>query len=156
MQNAHLRRKSIAIESVDSRSSPYEGHYFHDDVDISVQSMKVDANPGDVLIPIAQDRARYVVETLEPEAMDSFFRWNRFDSILQRKEYFSSYVFEETAEKMLQDDAELKKEFEDRKQTDEAFAGNRRAQLTFLYERSIHNENSYRRYPVARIMDDLD
>ena len=35
--------------------------------------------------------------------MDSLFRWNRFDSVLQQKEYFSPYVFEKTAEKLLAD-----------------------------------------------------
>ena len=41
--------------------------------------------------------ARYLVETLEPQATDSFFAWGFFDSILQQKEHYSDYVFEDVA-----------------------------------------------------------
>lgn len=40
---------------------------------------------GDLLINTQQKARRYLVETLEPEAQDSFFNWNFFDSILQQK-----------------------------------------------------------------------
>ncbi len=141
------------IERVTTRPSPYEGHYLHDTVELDTRVEAVIGRVGDVLIPIHQDRARYVVETLEPEAMDSLFRWNFFDSILQRKEYFSPYVFEESAESLLAND-EIRESFEKRKKEDSEFANDRRAQLTFLYERSKHNEKSYRRYPVVRIVGD--
>ena len=39
--------------------------------------------------------------TFEPEAADSWFSWNFFDAVLQRKEYFSSYVFEDLAADLL-------------------------------------------------------
>ncbi|MEM8667915.1 MAG: M14 family metallopeptidase [Planctomycetota bacterium] len=140
------------IESTESRTSPYEGHFFHDQVTVSSKQKKVTARPGDVLVSTNQARARYVVETLEPEAMDSFFRWNYFDSILQRKEYFSPYVFEETAEQMLEQDDDLRAEFEKQKEDDPEFAESRRAQLSFLYQRSKHNEDAYRVYPIVRVI----
>ena len=139
------------IDGVKTRSSPYEGHYFHDEVTAHCQTAQVALDVGDVIIPVAQDKARYIVETLEPEAMDSLFRWNYFDTILQRKEYFSPYIFEDTAKQMLADDSELATEFEKRKREDRVFAANRRAQLTFLYERSGNAESAYHRYPVMRL-----
>ena len=140
------------IEDVESRSSPYEGHYFHDNFNVFAHRETVMGNAGDILIPIHQDRARYVVETLEPMAMDSLFRWNYFDTILQRKEHFSPYVFEDNAEAMLQGDEKLQAEFEERCAKDPEFAESRRAQLQFLYERSKHNEAAYQKYPIVRLM----
>ena len=139
------------IERVETRSSPYEGHYFHDEVVVHQRIENVTLRPGDVVIPLTQPKARYVVETLEPEAMDSLFRWNYFDTILQRKEYFSPYVFEDTARELLNANPELAAEFDERKKKDDAFAGNRRAQLTFLYERSGNAERAFHRYPVIRL-----
>ncbi len=140
-----------SISDVSSRSSPYEGHYFHDTVQLASQAENIQARAGDVIIPIHQDRIRYVVETLEPEAMDSLFRWNFFDTILQQKEHYSSYVFEDTAEKMLATDEKLRTEFEAQKSADAQFAKDRNAQLDFLYRRSIHYEKSFMRYPIARL-----
>ncbi|MEO1525894.1 MAG: M14 family zinc carboxypeptidase [Planctomycetota bacterium] len=139
------------VDDFTTRSSPYEGHYFHDTVTLSSTFERVTAKAGDIVIPIHQDRARYVVETLEPAAMDSLFRWNYFETILQRKEYFSSYVFEDSAEEMLDGDEALRADFEARRDEDSEFAESRSAQLQFLYERSKHNEQAYRRYPIARL-----
>ena len=150
-EEARVDAEVYRIEEVGSRSTPYEGHYFHDTVTLSVTHEEYAARHGDVIIPIDQDRARYVVETLEPEAMDSLFRWNRFDTVLQRKEYYSPYVFESSAEAMLAADVELKKDFELRKTQDDQFAEDRQAQLNFLYQRSPHYEKSHRRYPVVRL-----
>lgn len=140
------------IGDVETRSAPYEGHYLHDEIQLETIKEQVTVHPGDVIVPIQQNRARYVVETLEPQAMDSLFRWNFFDTILQRKEYFSPYVFEDTAEEMLANNKQIAADFETRKQQDADFAGNRRAQLEFLYRRSDHNEKSHRRYPIARLL----
>ena len=140
------------IDSVESRTAPYEGHFFHDKVDLTTMTRPILVRQGDVVVPVDQDRARYIVEALEPKAMDSLFRWNRFDTILQQKEYFSPYVFEKTAEKLLADNQALREEFKAKKQSDSDFSGNRRAQLDFLYKRSENYEKSHRRYPIARLL----
>jgi hypothetical protein len=85
--------------------------------------------------------------------MDSLFRWNRFDTILQQKEYFSPYVFENSAEEMLAADPQLQKEFNTRRKADAQFAADRNVQLEFLYKRSKHYEKSHRRYPVVRLLN---
>ena len=140
------------IESVESRTAPYEGHFFHDKVELTTLREPILIRPGDVVVPVNQARARYVVEALEPKAMDSLFRWNRFDTVLQQKEYFSPYVFEKSAEKLLAEDQALREEFNARKQSDPEFTGDRRAQLDFLYKRSENYEQAHRRYPVARLL----
>jgi hypothetical protein len=141
------------IENVANPSEPYNGHFPHAKIELKTVNKSRQFYKGDILIPMNQVGNRYIIETLEPQANDSFFRWNFFDSILDQREYFSPYVFEETAEKMLLNDEELKKEFEELKSNDEDFAKNARAQLYWLYKRSPNFEADYRLYPVMRVMD---
>ncbi|OYW18356.1 MAG: hypothetical protein B7Z54_06280, partial [Sphingobacteriales bacterium 12-47-4] len=94
---------------------------------------------------------RFLVETLEPRAPDSYFAWNYFDGILGRKEGFSGYVFEETAAEYLKTHPELKTKLEEKRMADSNFAKNGRAQLNFVYENSVYFEPDYLRYPVYRV-----
>ncbi len=141
------------IKDVGNPEVPFNGHFVHSKIGVEKVSKSKQFYAGDLLIPMNQVGNRYVIETLEPQARDSFFRWNFFDSILEQREYFSPYVFEETAEKMLINDAELKKEFEAKQANDEDFAKDARAQLYFLYQRSPNFEADYRLYPVMRVIN---
>ena len=141
------------IENAANPSEPYNGHFPHSKIELKSLTKSRQFYKGDIVIPMNQIGNRYVIETLEPQARDSFFRWNFFDSILDQREYFSPYVFEETAYNLLQTDEELRKEFEDKKQNDDEFAKNAYAQLRFIYQRSPNFEADYRLYPVMRVMD---
>ena len=81
---------------------------------------------------------------------DSFFKWNFFDTILQQKEGFSTYVFEQTAKDLLNQNETLKKEFNSLKQADENFAGSNYRQLDWLHKRSPNYEKAHLSYPVYR------
>ena len=94
------------------------------------------------------------METLEPAGVDSFFAWNFFDSILDEKESFSSYVFEEVAADLLKKDPELKKKLDEEKAKDPRLAGSAQQQLTFIYRNSPYYEKTNKRYPVGRILTD--
>ena len=94
---------------------------------------------------------RYLLETLEAEATDSFFNWNFFDTILQQKEGYSAYVFEDVAAQLLTENASLKKEFEEKLTGDKEFAKNPRAQLDFIYKNSPNYEKAHLRLPVFKI-----
>ncbi|MEO1617474.1 MAG: M14 family metallopeptidase [Planctomycetota bacterium] len=141
------------IEQVDSRSVPYEGHFLHSNVEVTLERRSVKLRAGDFVAPIDQPRARYLVETLEPAAMDSFFRWNFFDTVLQQKEHYSSYVFEDLAEKILEEDPKLREKYDAKRESDRAFAESPRNQLEFLYRNSPHYEAAHRTYPVTRLFD---
>jgi len=99
------------IDEVVSRPTPYEGQLFHEQVRVSSHAATLQARAGDVLVPLDQPNVRYAVETLEPQAHDSFFRWGFFNSIMERKEAFSDYVFEDTALEMLQTEPVLRDAF---------------------------------------------
>jgi hypothetical protein len=106
---------------------------------------------GDYHINTHQAGLRYLLETLEPTGPDSFFNWNYFDTILQQKEHFSPYVFEDTAKELLARDSELKAAFEKKVANDEKFERNGYAQLNWIYEHSKHHEEAYMHYPIYRV-----
>lgn len=130
---------------------PYEGHFIHRNVPVTKAKEKVKVHKGDWIIHTDQIKNRYIIETLEPQAPDSYFAWNYFDGILGQKEYFSGYVFEEIAEKLLKDNKELKREFEEKRESDEKFRESGYAQLDWIYKRSPYYEKTHKRYPVFRI-----
>ena len=107
--------EGYTIEDYDTRNAPYEGHYLHSNTKVTKHTKKVHFREGDLLIPTRQPGIRYLMETLEPQGADSFFNWNFFDTVLQRKEGFSPYVFEDVAIEMLQQDSLLLQEFETKK-----------------------------------------
>ena len=94
--------------------------------------------------------ARYLMETLEPQATDSFFTWGFFDSVLQQKEHYSDYVFEDLAADLLRRDPALRQRLEQLKAANPAFAANGPAQLEWVYQSSAYHEAGHNRYPVAR------
>jgi hypothetical protein len=138
------------VEDYKTSPRPYEGHYLHSQVKLRSEQQPLAFRKGDYVAVLDQAAARYLVETLEPQATDSFFNWGFFDSILQQKEHFSDYVFEDLAAELLRRDPQLRQQLEARKKEDAAFAKNANAQLDFIYRRSPHYEKSYLRYPVAR------
>ena len=130
---------------------PYEGHYPHENVGTSERKESVQFFKGDYLIPTHQKAKRYLATALDPQSEDSFFSWNFFDSVLNQKEYFSSYLFEKTAAEMIERDVTLRRSFESKKQNDPAFAKDARAQLRYIYEYSIYYEKGHLRIPVFEI-----
>ncbi len=131
----------------------YEGHYLHYDVQVEKKVMKWSYYKGDYVVLVDQDASRFIMETLEPQAPDSYFAWNFFDGILGQKEYFSSYVFEDLAVDLLSQNPDLAKQLEKRKAEDAQFANNPRAQLDFIYRNSPYYERTHNLYPVGRVIN---
>lgn len=134
-----------------SPQRPYEGHYIHTGVQVRPEQQTIQFYKGDYLITTDQPTNRYIVETLEPQGIDSFFAWNFFDSILDQKEYFSDYIFEDTAAELLRNDPELRRKLDDKKKADKAFAESADAQLDFIYRQTPYYEKTHNRYPVFRL-----
>ena len=138
------------VEDYKTAARPYEGLYVHSQVKLRSEQQALSFRKGDYVAVLNQPAARYLVETLEPQATDSFFNWGFFDSILQQKEHFSDYVFEDLAADLLRRDPQLRQQLEARQKADPAFAKSAAAQLDFIYRRSPHYERSHMRYPVVR------
>lgn len=146
----------VAIYRIeDYKASPraYEGHHMNTGVKLKKTKEKVTFRKGDWFIPMNQPGNRFLIETLEPEAEDSYFAWNFFDGILGQKEGYASYSFEDTAAIYLKQNPDLQKRLDDRRAADSAFAANGREQLNFVFQNSPWFEPAYLRYPVARIED---
>lgn len=141
------------ITHFETVGTPYEGHYLHHGIEATVTIEKVSIKQGDWIIPMGSATDRLVMEVLEPRCADSFFAWGFFDSILQHKEWFSDYVFEDIAADLLSKDPALKSALEDERAKDPAFTKDAWAQLYFVYQRSPYFEPGYMRYPVLRLME---
>ncbi len=149
------RRFTVEVDSIaefKSAQQPYEGHYLHRDIRCSTTRTTHLAAAGDFLVRTGQVTDRFIMETLEPEGEDSYFAWGFFDSALQQKEWFSDYVFEDIAAELLRKDPALKAALEARRASDPEFARDPWAQLYFVYQRSPYIEQSFRKYPVLRVI----
>ncbi|UKJ07656.1 M14 family metallopeptidase [Solitalea lacus] len=140
------------IEDYKTGARPYEGHYNHSNVKLSIDTLSVQFYKGDVIIQVDQPVNRYIVETLEPQAIDSYFNWNFFDSILGQKEGFSDYLFEDLAAELLKNNPDLRAKLEAKKSADAKFAQSAYAQLDFVYKNSPYYEKTHNRYPVVRLL----
>jgi hypothetical protein len=149
-QDDSLETTSYYIRDFQTRAG-WEGHHYHYDTELESKQMKRRFFKGDYIIYTNQDANRFIMETLEPNAPDSWFAWNYFEPVLMQKEYFSAYVFEDLAAEFLEENPEVRKEFEALKKADPKFAENGRRQLDWVYRHSPWYEPTHRLYPVARL-----
>lgn len=143
------------IDKYETGKNPYEGHYTHSNVSVRRDTQQLRYYKGDYVLLLNSASNRYLVETLEPESRDGFFTWGFFDAVLQQKEWFSDYIFEEKAEELLKNDPKLKADFDAKRSSDKTFAADQWAQLNFIYQHSPYKEKSHNRYPVARLNSDV-
>ncbi len=146
-----IKAEVYHIDKYQTRKSPYEGHYLHYNTSVKTTIENIKVFKGDYLAATNQEGIRYLIETLEPAAVDSFFNWNFFDTILQQKEGFSPYVWEDKALDLLNSDLKIKNEFEEKKNTDPEFEKNWYAQLDWLHKKSPNYEAAHLRYPISRV-----
>ena len=138
------------FKEVTFSETPYEGRHN--------VTFNYDTYEEEVIIPKGsyfyltdQPAARILTHLLEPKSNDSFVRWGFMNQIFEQKEYYEDYVMEKLAEEMLENDPEIRKEFEEKLMTDEAFRNNPRARLDFFYERSPYPDKQLNVYPIMRI-----
>ncbi len=146
-----LTVESYRVDDYQTRQNAYEGHYAHYNTKVKTSEKKVMFKRGDYIIFTDQKAMRYLLETLEPIAPDSFFNWNFFDTILQQKEGFSPYVWEDQAEMLLKTNPKLQIEYNIKISYDEDFANNWYAQLDWLHKQSKNYEKTHLQYPVYRL-----
>jgi len=140
------------IDDYKSAARPYEKHHKNNSVKVSVEKKQLKFLKGDLFIPMNQAANRYITEMLEPTGDDSFFAWNFFDAILQQKEGYSDYRWEDVAAAVLKNNPALQKSLQDKKEADPTFASNASAQLDFIYKNSPYYEPVHLRYPVFRFV----
>ncbi|AYL98496.1 M14 family zinc carboxypeptidase [Mucilaginibacter celer] len=147
-----LKLQIYYIADYKTAPRPFEGHYMHSGVKLNPVDMPVKFYSGDYVVYTNQPINRYIVETLEPQGVDSFFTWNFFDSMLSEKEYFSDYVFEDIAADLIKKDPSIKQKLEEAKKNDPKLAQSAEAQLFWVYRNSPYFEKTFLRYPLGRIL----
>lgn len=151
-KDTEIEVESYRIGDFQTSKMAYEGHYPHHLLKVASKKQKIAFRKGDWIIKTQQPGVKYLLEMLEPQGVDSFFTWNFFDSVLQQKEYFSAYVFEDLAKELLDKNASLKAEFEKKKAADKKFADSGQAQLDWIYNHSEYYEKTHMEYPVYRVL----
>jgi hypothetical protein len=146
-----VNASSFRINSYKSISKPYEGHFKHNSILFDKFQVNLSLKPGDILISTNQRGRNFILASLIPDAEDSFFSWNFFDSYLQQKEYFSSYVFIDQVKFILDSNPKLKQEFEKKKIDNEVFRNSEWEQLYFIYKNSPYFEKSFMVLPIYSI-----
>lgn len=136
------------IRSYDTEKEPYEGHYLHSNTNVHWVKVRLPFHPGDYLITPDAKTEKFLANVLQPEAPDSYFNWNFFDALLQQKEWFSSYVFEDIAAELLKTDPNLKADLETLKAMDLELQEDAFRQLYFVYRKSEYFEKAYKKHPV--------
>lgn len=153
MQDTLIEVETYRIEDYKSLPRPYEKHHKNSSVKISVSRQKIRFLKGDYFIRTNQPARRYLAEMLEPTGDDSFFAWNYFDGVLQQKEGYSDYRWEDLAAAYLEQHPELQRQLDEKKAADSKFAASSRAQLEFIYKHSPYYEPGHNRYPVYRLVN---
>ena len=142
---------SYLVSEYKSFPNPYEKHHPNYAVKTEVSEGSRKFLKGDYIIYLDQPANRYLVEMLEPTGGDSFFAWNFFDAILQQKEGYSDYRWEDLAAEVLKKDPVLQQKLAEKKATNPGFAGDSGAILDYIYKNSPYYEKAHRQYPVYRI-----
>jgi hypothetical protein len=145
------RIKEYTFGDDNNKIQPFEGHMQVSGTTKS-ETRKQLFPAGSVYISTDQPLGDLAMTLLEPISKDSYFSWGFFLSIFQRTEYIEAYVMEPMAKKMLEDSPELKKEFEQKKEQDKAFANDPDAILTWFYSKTKYYDDRYLLYPVGRAL----
>ena len=151
-KDTSIEVEAYRIEDYKTATRAYEKHYRHTDTKTSTSNQSLKFLKGDYIIYTGQAADRFLVETLEPTGDDSYFSWNFFDAILQQKEGYSNYRWEDVAAKYLEQHPELRQLLDEKKKTDTRLAGSASAQLDFVYKNSPYYEAAHMRYPVYRLV----
>jgi hypothetical protein len=145
------------VERFEKRRLPFEGRHWHEVLEVRAEARVAEVAAGDWLLPLGGPHDRFVVEVMEPLGPDSFFRWAFFDSVLDKKEGFSDYVFEDEADRLLDAEPGLRDRFDAWKAAHPDKLGDPQAVLGFIFlAASRHVEPAWRLYPVLRLLERPD
>lgn len=150
-KDSSINVTAYKIATYKSYPTAYEKHHKNYGIVTEQKTITQKFLKGDYIIYLNQPAARYLVEMLEPIGDDSFFSWNFFDAILQQKEGYSDYRWEDIAAEVLRNDPNLQKKLQEKKALDSLFANNSGAILNYIYENSAYYEKAHKQYPVYRL-----
>jgi hypothetical protein len=144
---------SIYIKNYKTYSNPFEGHYLHYSTKTEKLKQKLLFSDTIYLVNSNQNAKLFIAETLEAENVDSYFNWNFFDIILQQKEGYSDYQFEDEAKQLLENFPEMRLLFDKWKNENPEKLNSKNEVLNYLFSISPYMEKEYMRIPIFSLED---
>ncbi len=119
---------------------------------------------GSYWVPMKQRRSRLILSLLEPQAPDSLAAWGLLNSVFEGGGGgrggrggggggVGEYLSEPIARRMMADQPELRKQFEQKLASDPQFAADARARLQWWFEQSKYQPEDAGRYPIVRVWE---
>jgi Zinc carboxypeptidase len=113
---------------------------------------------GSYWIPMKQRRARLILSLLEPNAPDSIASWGLLNSVFEGgggrgRGGVGEYLSEPIARRMMADQPDLRKQFEQKLASDAQFAADPAARLRWWFEQSKYQPEDSGRYPIVRVWE---
>jgi len=137
-----------------------EGHVMLT-VEPRVVKEKIFIPAGSYWVPMKQRRARLILAMLEPNAPDSMASWGLLNSVFEGgggrggrgggRGGVGEYLSEPIARRMMADQPELRKQFEQKLASDAQFAADPAARLRWWFEQSKYQPEDSGRYPIVRV-----
>jgi hypothetical protein len=109
---------------------------------------------GSYWIPLRQGHSRLAMSMLEPNAPDSLASWGLLNSVFEGgRGGVGEYLSEPIARRMMADQPELRKQFEEKLASDPAFASDPRARIAWWFQQSKYEPEDSGRYPIVRVWE---
>jgi hypothetical protein len=116
---------------------------------------------GSYWVPMKQRRSRLILAMLEPNAPDSLAAWGLLNSVFEGGGGrggrggggLGEYLSEPIARRVMADQPELRKQFEQKLATDPKFAADAQARLAWWFEQSKYRPEDSGRYPIVRVWE---
>jgi hypothetical protein len=144
-----LEVETYRLDDAKTGAEPFEGRTTVTASPVALRRRQI-YPPGSMRIPTDQPLGDLAVLLLEPASPDSFYRWGFLLEVLDRTEYVEDYVMDPMAERMLEENAELRKSFQEKLRDDAEFRGDPGARLNWFYERTPFFDPEWRLYPIGR------
>jgi predicted deacylase len=151
-----------------------EGHVMLT-VEPRIVKEKIFIPAGSYWVPMKQRRSRLILALLEPNAPDSLAAWGLLDSVFEggggrggggggrgaaparggrgEPNGVGEYLSEPIARRMMADQPDLRKEFEQKLASDPQFTADPRARLQWWFEKSKYQPEDSGRYPIVRVWE---
>jgi hypothetical protein len=142
--------KTWKMTNPDWADRPYEGR-FQVTCEFGEVTEAHTYSAGSAIVDMNQRTARVIAHILEPSGGDSFLQWGFFNAVFEQKEYIESYVMENLARQMLEQDKSLRNEFEEKKAADPEWAKSPQQIRQWFYQRTPYWDSRIGIYPVGRI-----
>jgi hypothetical protein len=145
--------ETYRFSSTKFASQASEGHVMLT-VEPRLVKEKIAIPAGSYWIPLKQRRSRLILSMLEPNAPDSLAAWGLLNAVFEGgRGGVGEYLSEPIARRMMVDQPEVRKQFEDKLASDPAFAADPRARLAWWFQQSKYEPEDSGRYPIIRVWE---